>query len=1493
MRLIRTGRDGVRRRGRAPWIAFAVMAAFAALLVGAVGKSSATIPPNYIKGTATLSLNGCRNDGSITLPNGSGQFICPDAAYTSGDLGKGWNELDLVPFYLQTTTGSSDATDYNVIIAGDYKLSGATGWDVISSPTVNPSSDASCTVSANAQDIGPGITGGADSSIYKVLTIHQAQGTTCRFDYYMRLALGAHLYSGSSLQAYVFSDSDFKGGKKTVPLPVNKIEAQSVSKDMTATEDTSTPWNVTKSPTPDTVHFGDICSASFANTANVSVQVSWTKEAAVPSGDVLLTTNVYATNPAARTITTTASDQMYAGTDQSTPLGSSFVATKDVPANTANFLIETDTQTVPASSVTHYNDIVTATYTDKVTGVPVPGTTTASAGADITTGSNLNSNATVTDAESISGTNLSFKVNSRSGTPTGSYTNGYTQGNYVNGGTTPNEVDWSSGLNAISSTGSITFAKTIKLDPAAVTTGTLSDTATLNGSDGFGPVMATASIGIDSSETSTLTITKNLSQAVSSAQTFHFDLLDAGSHIVQSNIPVTVAAGHTSGSAQISGLALGSYTVHEDTPPSGWSGSPDQPVTLSGCTGSVSFTDQLNPAIAFANKVTDPTGYEPGWTFTLTRPDSSTLTGTTDPSGNVIWTGGSTNQAPLALEGTYTLSETQQTGWNEISAAAALGSSGSVSGGTGAGASCSFTVAYPADAGLLYGCTITNQSRAHVHVNKTFEGNPLTGSEAFTFQLRDGSSAAAAGNILETELANVADSGTAAFAYDLIPGHTYAICEVLQTNINSSLTGYHPNGDTGVVCQDFTPTPGQSVEFNVDNTPVKATAQVKKVTDPTGYEAGWVMTLNGPGTPTGGETVTTTGTGFLPFTTKLQDGGSYTITETSQTGWTQTNASSECSFTVQYPADAGRTFSCTITNQSRAHVKVTKTFEGSALTGSESFVFQLRSGADATHAGTTVESQTLAVGNDPATFAADLIPGQTYQMCEVLQSNINSSLSGVSGSFNPNGNTGVVCINFTPTPGQLVSFTVDNTPVPATAQVKKVSIPAGSEAGWLMTLNGPGTPSGGESETTTGTGFIPFTTQLQDGGSYTITETPKTGWDQTGTSTECSFTVHYPADANRTFSCTITNTERGSITIKKVTDPAGGTGFTFTGDVAGTLNDQQTATTSNLVPGTYHSVEGATAGWTLQSISCNDGSSATPSTGNVSTSTATFNLDPGEHVTCTFTNQSRGHVRVIKTLNGSPLTATSQQFTFELRLGDQSLGSTAPLQTLTTNGTNLGTLNFTYPLVPGTTYAMCELLVAGYGPNVSGGYGPYNPSDNPNYYCWNFQITVAEVAAGDPALTFNVDNSHSTAKGLTIGYWKNHADPTCKKSKGKQTDVLGQYLDGIQLGIITFRDPFVAGTNNADECNAVQTLSKNTFSGVNKSSDPLFNMAAQLLAADLNVNTGDTPSSTVASTITAAQALLVKYHWNGQTHDTPLSAADAALANQYNTILDKFNNNQI
>lgn len=42
----------------------------------------------------SFTLSGCKNNGGITLPNGDGKYICADSAYTTGNLGKGWNELD-------------------------------------------------------------------------------------------------------------------------------------------------------------------------------------------------------------------------------------------------------------------------------------------------------------------------------------------------------------------------------------------------------------------------------------------------------------------------------------------------------------------------------------------------------------------------------------------------------------------------------------------------------------------------------------------------------------------------------------------------------------------------------------------------------------------------------------------------------------------------------------------------------------------------------------------------------------------------------------------------------------------------------------------------------------------------------------------------------------------------------------------------------------------------------------------------------------------------------------------------------------------------------------------------------------------------------------------------------------------------------------------------------------------------------------------------------
>ena len=67
----------------------------------AVLAPTALIPAGAADSTSvSFTLQGCRNNGSITLPNTDGKYICPDAAYTTGNLGKGWNELDLVPFRL-------------------------------------------------------------------------------------------------------------------------------------------------------------------------------------------------------------------------------------------------------------------------------------------------------------------------------------------------------------------------------------------------------------------------------------------------------------------------------------------------------------------------------------------------------------------------------------------------------------------------------------------------------------------------------------------------------------------------------------------------------------------------------------------------------------------------------------------------------------------------------------------------------------------------------------------------------------------------------------------------------------------------------------------------------------------------------------------------------------------------------------------------------------------------------------------------------------------------------------------------------------------------------------------------------------------------------------------------------------------------------------------------------------------------------------------------
>lgn len=121
------------------------------------------------------------------------------------------------------------------------------------------------------------------------------------------------------------------------------------------------------------------------------------------------------------------------------------------------------------------------------------------------------------------------------------------------------------------------------------------------------------------------------------------------------------------------------------------------------------------------------------------------------------------------------------------------------------------------------------------------------------------------------------------------------------------------------------------------------------------------------------------------------------------------------------------------------------------------------------------------------------------------------------------------------------------------------------------------------------------------------------------------------ADPDITESNTANNTDTeavnvggcGTITIVKNALPDDEQDFAFSGTLGSfSLDDDEDGTLSNSqsftkAVGTYTSTEASVGGWALTAISCNDLGSTT----DLGSQTATIDLDSGESITCTFTNE--------------------------------------------------------------------------------------------------------------------------------------------------------------------------------------------------------------------------------------------------------------------------------
>jgi len=108
---------------------------------------------------------------------------------------------------------------------------------------------------------------------------------------------------------------------------------------------------------------------------------------------------------------------------------------------------------------------------------------------------------------------------------------------------------------------------------------------------------------------------------------------------------------------------------------------------------------------------------------------------------------------------------------------------------------------------------------------------------------------------------------------------------------------------------------------------------------------------------------------------------------------------------------------------------------------------------------------------------------------------------------------------------------------------------------------------------------------------------------------------------------------KGTGTIVVVTEPAEEATFMFSFPFAADIGASVRygvapgdPWTESRPPGSYvvKLVDGLGANWEVTDITCVDGGGPTPSSGDVQARTATFGIDPGEDVTCTFT-LSQGH----------------------------------------------------------------------------------------------------------------------------------------------------------------------------------------------------------------------------------------------------------------------------
>lgn len=447
---------------------------------------------------------------------------------------------------------------------------------------------------------------------------------------------------------------------------------------------------------------------------------------------------------------------------------------------------------------------------------------------------------------------------------------------------------------------------------------------------------------------------------------------------------------------------------------------------------------------------------------------------------------------------------------------------------------------------------------------------------------------------------------------------------------------------------------GESVICTFTNTK-HASLTVVKETDPASDPQDFDWDLTGSGLPSDLDMDTDAGNATLPssqsFNLNWAQFGAHTVVESAVAGWDLTalictGAGDDSSTnlgtrTATLDIDPGENIVCTFTNTKHASLTVVKTT--SPASDPQDFDFDLTgSGVPAdldldTDAGdaTLPSQQTFNLSSSQLgahSVTESFIPGWvlTNLQCPGAGADSSTTLGDRVATLDIDAGENVIC-------------TFTNTKAGATITVVKVTDPASDPQDFDFDLTGAAAPTDIDLDTDAGSPSLAsqqtFDVSAEVPSLYTIAESLVTGWtltnlvctgggEDSSTSVETR-TATINLDGGEHVVCTFTNTKHTQLTITKVTDPAEHPqDFYF--DLVGLFNtaldtDSGDATNSNtdtvsLPPssqGQQNLIEDAYPGWTVTNIVCTgDDSWGT----ELAQRRAQLTLDPGENISCTFTN---------------------------------------------------------------------------------------------------------------------------------------------------------------------------------------------------------------------------------------------------------------------------------